>query len=352
MEKKSGFASNEALQLSAGQGRSAFKWKQLGAIEDAMVPLNLKATSINILRAMLSLMSVDRISEAGPVHHVVYASNAKIAQRTHVSVQTVERHLAILVDRKIIQRVAASNGKRWCRRDKQGQVVLISGLSLLPLSNRHAEFMALAEHHQQKQDALVKIRDECLLALSRLKDILHDRVQDLLVRARNTLRRQLKKDVLQDLLEEIKSFMPEDKSAESDAEPIKMSDSNHQNEGHKETLLSLESREREFAEVEFTQHDMEKSFPRLSAEVRFARNHEDAMRKMDDIASQLHLSDAWWKCKDMGPSASFILLGYLLEQSEHVKSHKAYLSKLIAKIESGSLTISSKSLFKGRGHGY
>ena len=124
------------LSGTAGQGgNTPKKWMLLRAVEEAREPLGLKSTSLNVLRAMVSFMDGDQISSDQDDRHICFASNAAIAKRTHVSVQTVERHISALVELGLIRRVMSANGKRWVRRDRQGRVVTATGLSLLPLSD-------------------------------------------------------------------------------------------------------------------------------------------------------------------------------------------------------------------------
>lgn len=325
----------------AGQGSTVPKWSQLRAIEEAREPLGLKATTIGILRAMLSFMAADRVSELAPDHHIVFASNSAIAQRAHVSIQTVERHITKLVDLKIIQRVAASNGKRWVRRNGAGQVTLVSGLSLLPMADRHTEFTALAAAHSRTQERLNKLRDQCLLALAQVQECVVDNIDELSARVRRILRRRPQEDVLQSLLDEINASISVENSQTDENEPIKLRDRNTKNEGHKENSLNQNSKKENLSEIQLTQDDMERSFPKLCAELRFARSNEDGRRMLDEISQQLRLGPTWWKCKEMGAGISFVLLGYILERVDQVENHSAYMASLIKRLENRDIEIAS-----------
>ncbi|WP_235477311.1 helix-turn-helix domain-containing protein [Aliiroseovarius crassostreae] len=72
------------------------KWKLLKAAEEAREPLGLKRTSLALLRTMISLVRANHISDAVADQHICFASNATLAERMHVSVKTVERHITIL----------------------------------------------------------------------------------------------------------------------------------------------------------------------------------------------------------------------------------------------------------------
>ncbi|MFA3919308.1 helix-turn-helix domain-containing protein [Ruegeria hyattellae] len=338
MKTVKNFAPNGAAGPTAGHGSIAPKWFQLRAIEEAREPLGLRATSISILRAMLSFMSADRVSEIADDHHIVYASNAAIAERAHVSVQTVERHVARLVSIGVIQRFAAANGKRWVRRNRAGQVTLVSGLSLLPLATRHAEFTALATRYHRSQEALQLLRDQCTLAIGRLQETVTEGIQDLLDRARRILRRQPKQDALQGLLDDINALASVEIHPSEIHEPIKLRDGDREIEGHKEHSLNQKCKKREISQIQVTQDQMEHAFPRLCTELRFARDQAHCDRLMDQLADHLLLGETWYSMKaEHGPAMRFIILGYILQRAEEIRSHRAYFTSLISKIEEGEM---------------
>ncbi|WP_298854553.1 helix-turn-helix domain-containing protein [uncultured Ruegeria sp.] len=327
-----------AVRSLTGQGSSAPKWMQLRAIEEAREPLGLKATSISIMRAMLSFMSADRVSELADDHHIVYASNATIAGRAHVSIQTVERHISKLIKLGIIQRVAAANGKRWCRRDEAGKVALVSGLSLLPLATRHAEFTALASEYRRTQEALRTLRDECTLALTRLQDAISDGVQDLLVRARLILRRRPQYDVLVELLDEINESASVDNHPSQPCKAINLRDGDGEIEGHKEHSLNHNCKKEDHSQIKVTQDQMEHAFPRLCSELRFARDQAHCDQLMDQLADHMLLGEAWYAMKlSHGPAIRFMALGYILQRVERIQSHRSYLTSIMGKIDRGDM---------------
>ncbi len=82
---------------------------------------------------------------------------------------------------------------------------------------------------------------------------------------------------------------------------------------------------------------MERAFPRLCAELRFAKNQTDCRILMDEIAGYLHLGKAWFSIKDFGPALSFMILGYLLERTETINNHRGYAFKLSKDLTNKSL---------------
>ncbi len=317
------------------RGIAQSKWQLLKAIEDIREPLGLKGTSISLLRAMISFLRVDHIDPARDDGHICFASNASLAKRAHVSIQTVERHIAKLVSLGLLTRRSSGNGKRWARRDRQGSVVLATGLSLLPLAERYAEFVVMAQTHEDQKNELGRLRDMCSAALSNLKARLSGVNWDegLFSKARNLLRRQPNKAALRDLLAEITVEI----SRISCEEPDNLRGTAPEIEGHKETSKTQYVKEETSFRIEVNQDEMERAYPRLCAELRFAKNQEECQRIMGDIAGQLNLGDTWYAIQKFGPALSFMILGYLLERVDTISNHRGYAFKLAQDLSNKSL---------------
>ncbi len=329
-------AGARSLRNATGQGGIAHnKWQLLKTIEDIREPLGLKGTSISLLRAMISFLRVDQVDAMRDDGHICFASNASLAKRAHVSIQTVERHIAKLVSLGLLTRRSSGNGKRWARRDRQGSIVLATGLSLLPLAERYPEFVRMAQDHQDVRDELGRLRDKCSAALSNLKAHLMpaDWDEGLLSKARNLLRRQPNKQALSDLLSEITVEI----SKITCAEPDDLRASAPEIEGHKETSKTQYVKKESSFQIEVGQEEMERAYPRLCAELKFAKNQVECHRLMDDIAGYLNLGNTWFSIKDFGPALSFMILGYLLERSETISNHRGYAFKIAQDLSNKNL---------------
>ncbi|WP_170424996.1 helix-turn-helix domain-containing protein [Ruegeria arenilitoris] len=322
---------------TAGQGTcTPKKWILLRALEEAREPLGVKSTTLNVLRAMISFMSGDQISADQDDHHICFASNVAIAKRTHVSVQTVERHISTLVELGLIRRVMSANGKRWARRNRQGRVVTATGLSLMPLSERHSEFIQEAQRHADRVLEFTVLRDKVSAALARLRGLVADdtAISDLMANVRNALRRKPEANVLGELLAEISVEISQIKQA--DTENLRAND--HENEGHKEDSLNPIVKKEKYSQIQVSPDQMERSFPRLCSELRFARDQSHCDRLMDDIAEYLRFGQTWYAMKSTyGPALRFMVLGYIFQRAENIKSHQAYLISLISKIDRGDM---------------
>jgi replication initiation protein RepC len=325
-----------SLHNATGQGGCVEnKWQLLRTIEDIREPLGLKGTSISLLRAMISFLRVDQVDATRDDGHICFASNASLAKRAHVSIQTVERHIAKLVALGLLTRRSSGNGKRWARRDRQGKIVLATGLSLLPLAERHPEFVQMSQAYQDQKDELGRLRDMCAVALANLKSMLVSANWEdtLFAKARTVLKRQPEKTALNDLLTEITveiSRITPEKSEELRTTAPEI-------EGHKDTSKTQYVEEKVLSKIEVSPDEMQRAYPRLCSELRFSKSQEDCHRLMDTFASQLSLGNTWFAVKDLGPTLSFMVLGYLLERVETVNNHRGYAFKLAQDLSNESI---------------
>jgi len=307
----------------------------LQVIEDIREPLGLKSTSISLLRAMISFIKGDHITATRVDGHICFASNAALAKRTHVSVQTVERHITKLVSLGLLSRRSSANGKRWARRDTSGRIVLATGLSLMPLSARNAEFIQLNQTHQEQLTNLSILRDKCTIALASLKTYLPARpdLEALYNAARNLLRRRAPEEALTALLTNITTQVQDVTGDRTD----NLRDTDPKNEGHKEPHLNQSVKEEDSFRVKVGPDEMERAYPRLCAELRTARNQTDCEHRMTDIANHLHLGNLWFDIKKLGPARTFMTLGYLLERIESIEKPRGYAFHLLQGLSSGTM---------------
>ena len=300
------------------------KWTLLRAVEKAREPLGLRATTLAVLRAMLTFMREDRISATADDRHICFASNAALAERAHISVQTVERHVARLVSLGLVRRHASGNNKRWARRDRQGRVVLAAGLSVLPLLEKHDELRIIAEDHANRLDRLALLRDHCVLALARLKALINS-TSGIIETAARLLRRKLEEPELTSLLSEIESHLP----STSNEDTAQMRGTDTADEGHKETPLNPSTDHSDETSRPISDREMTNAFPHLCAELRYASSPAECQSRMDHIANCLGLGTAWTRARELGPATAFMLLGYLLERQDKLRSPRRYAIRLI-----------------------
>lgn len=319
------------------------KWDLLRVVEQSREALGLRGTSVAILRAMISLIKGEVIAPSRPDGHICFASNATLAERAHVSVQTVERHLARLIALGLLERQASGNGKRWARRNAAGQVVLVSGLSLLPLLTRHGELTATARAAQETRDRLRLLVDRCRLALARLRDMAGDLplVQALLAGAAKSLRRKPKEAPLTALLADILGEI----EAINAGRPVETRGNDTQDEGQKETnIIQFDEKTLDHAEPQDV--DMETAFPRLCSDLRHLQTRHACARKLDEIAAHLSLGPIWHRLRELGPALSFMILGNVYENIDRLRNPAGYANSLGQRCARGE--IGSRQLMRTR----
>ncbi|WP_349962995.1 plasmid replication protein RepC [Rhizobium sp. ZPR3] len=125
-------------------GKTVDKWKVLRDASAAMELLGIQSNSLAVLDALLSFYPDNELSQDAQL--IVFPSNAQLTLRAHaMSGATLRRHLALLVEAGLIIRRDSANGKRYARRDGDGQIENAFGFDLSPLLARSEELAALAQ---------------------------------------------------------------------------------------------------------------------------------------------------------------------------------------------------------------
>ena len=154
-----------ASQMVAKQRPSeavAHKWNIFRALCTARSRLGLSERSLTVLNALLTfhpetVLSGDNL--------VVFPSNEQIALRAHgMPSSTMRRHLAQLVDARLLIRRDSPNGKRYARKGREGAISQAFGFDLSPLVARADEIMGLAEAVMAEQRAYRYARERITLA--------------------------------------------------------------------------------------------------------------------------------------------------------------------------------------------
>ena len=159
-----------ARAAETGRGAGAVhKWtllRQLGEIREG---LGVSDRALGVLSALLSFhpetaltLAPDAGSEAGAAASlVVFPSNKALALRCNgMSEATLRRHLAALVEAGLIIRRDSPNGKRFARRDAEGEgAAQIYGFDRAPLAARAAACEAMAEDVRCEQRRARALRE-------------------------------------------------------------------------------------------------------------------------------------------------------------------------------------------------
>ncbi len=148
------------------------KWKLFRAVCEARPHLGLTDRALTVLDALLTFHPGDELDEAGGL--IVFPSNAQLSLRARaMTPATLRRHLAALVEAGLIARKDSPNGKRYARRDRQGEIGEAYGFSLAPLLARAEEIEALAAEVAAERLQLRTLREKltlCRRDISKLID--------------------------------------------------------------------------------------------------------------------------------------------------------------------------------------
>lgn len=138
------------------------KWHVFNDIREAKVPLGLTDRALAILNALLTFHPETTLGADGEL--IVFPSNNQLIARAYgMSPATLRRHLSNLVECGIVIRRDSPNGKRYARKDSDGEIEQAYGFDLMPLVARAAEFSALAEEVRAERRALKRAKEELTL---------------------------------------------------------------------------------------------------------------------------------------------------------------------------------------------
>ncbi|MBX4909942.1 MULTISPECIES: plasmid replication protein RepC [Rhizobium] len=138
-----GMLASQQLAETIEPGMKRSKWKLFRAICEARPALGVTDRALTVLDALLTFYPDDEISEEKGL--IVFPSNAQLSLRARgMTPATLRRHLAVLVEAGLILRKDSPNGKRYARRDREGEIGEAFGFSVAPLLARAAEIETLA----------------------------------------------------------------------------------------------------------------------------------------------------------------------------------------------------------------
>jgi replication initiation protein RepC len=125
-------------------GKAADKWKILRDASAAMSLLGVQSNSLAVLDALLSFYPETELRQDASL--IVFPSNLQLGLRAHgMAGATLRRHIAVLVQAGLITRKDSANGKRFARKDSNGEIDTAYGFDLSPLLARSEELAVLAQ---------------------------------------------------------------------------------------------------------------------------------------------------------------------------------------------------------------
>ncbi|MCF7646811.1 replication initiation protein RepC [Bacillus subtilis] len=348
------------------------RWKLLRALTEAREAYQLSSRSIAVLEALLSFYP-DKILD-GSVPLIVFPSNHELSMRLRgMSAPTIRRHIATLVEIGFILRRDSPNGKRFVRRDSNGEIAMAFGFDLAPLTFRAAEIETQAEkireenriRQQLRFSITIHLRDISKTILSALNEnregdweALYDQLQALSGRVeRNGTLSSLtiREQALSNLRRQVENLYLSNVS-----EP-QMSGNERENEHHiqnssiesfdKTKPIKTEKSEIQIADKPTTARAQIKT-PHLNEilnrcpqiknyAVHGIQNWKDLVTTAGHIRSMLGITLSAWQqaCESMGEINAAVTVAALLERSDTIHSAGGYLRKLSQKAEIGQYSV-------------
>jgi len=158
-------------------GKSVEKWKVFRDAATAMDRLGLAPNSLAVLNALLSFFPDAELRQDGQL--VVFPSNAQLALRAHqMAGATLRRHLALLVNGGLIIRRDSANGKRYARKDKEGQIESAFGFDLSPLLARSEELAHLAQQVTAERTAFRKAKENLTICRRDVRKLISAAIEE------------------------------------------------------------------------------------------------------------------------------------------------------------------------------
>jgi replication initiation protein RepC len=140
------------------EGARADKWKLYRSLCEARERLGVTDRALAILNALLSFYPKTELSAEDSM--IVFPSNAQLSLRANgMAEQTIRRHLASLIEAGLLTRRDSANGKRFVRRDREGQIDEAFGFSLAPLLARAEEIERLAAEIEAERLHLQRLKE-------------------------------------------------------------------------------------------------------------------------------------------------------------------------------------------------
>lgn len=171
-----GMLADQLAAQAIDENASVDKWKLYRWLCEARSRLGISDRALSLLNALLSFYPKTDLCGADSL--IVFPSNAQLSLRAHgMAEATIRRHIAALVDAGLLIRRDSANGKRFARRDSEGDIGQAFGFSLAPLLQRAEELAAIAAavvaerlHYQGLKERLTICRRDIVKLLQAASD--------------------------------------------------------------------------------------------------------------------------------------------------------------------------------------
>lgn len=360
-----------AAKIEAGKSRD--KWKVYQDACAARTLLGLRDRALAVLSALLSFYPDAELNEASNL--IVFPSNAQLAARANgIAGTTLRENLAFLVQAGLINRNDSPNGKRYARKDRNGDIEAAYGFSLAPLLARSEELALMAQQVNDENRRLKLIKEKITIMRRDVRKLISaaieegasgdwENVEDQFVAATSRLKtartdadRVACLDELTLLHEGVVNLLeaqliPQKSDANGDEFRQHIQNSNTDSKIEFEPASENEQADRSRQEPQRRAEPI-KAFP-LSMVLRACPQIADygqggrieGWRELMSAAivarSMLGVSPSAYQaaCAVMGPENAAVVIACILERAGHINSAGGYLRDLTARAERGEFSV-------------
>lgn len=367
-------------------GKTVDKWKVFRDACEARALLGVQDRALAVLDALLTFYPRQELSQQDGL--VVFPSNAQLSVRAHgIAETTLRRQLASLVEAGLITRKDSPNGKRYARKDGEGDISDAFGFSLAPLLARAEELALLAQQVAAERRRFQLAKEEVSLCRRDIRKLIAAAVDegisgewsDLIVRLEQLLARIPRTPAITDLLSARDGLvllrldvlkLLELKSNSAKASGNDGLDERHIQNSNTQHIPELEPRfETKQGAADRPQSirslDPPRSFPleivlKACKDIAdygpegMVRNWRDLMSAAVVVRSMLGVSPSAYQeaCEVMGPENAAVAIACILERSTQINSAGGYLRDLTARMENGSFSLGPMIMALLRAHGH
>ena len=172
-----GMLASQTIAKAVSPEASIDKWKLYRWLCEARPKLGISDRALSVLNALMSFHPKTEL--CGNEGLVVFPSNAQLSLRTHgMAETTLRRHLAALVEAGLLTRRDSPNGKRYVRRDRQGEIGEAYGFSLAPLLARAGEIETVAAEVTAERLLLQRMRERITLVRRDIAKLIETALED------------------------------------------------------------------------------------------------------------------------------------------------------------------------------
>ncbi|WP_336058144.1 plasmid replication protein RepC [Nitratireductor sp. CH_MIT9313-5] len=165
-------ASGAKPRSESGDKKTVDKWKLIRAVTEAKQHLGLSDRTICVLEALLSFLPERELKASTRL--IVFPSNAELSVRARgMASATLRRHLASLVSAGLVMRRDSANGKRYARRNEDGEVEQAFGFDLSQLVLRSDEIFAEASRVRRVATEMKALRSEVTIHMRDIRAMLN-----------------------------------------------------------------------------------------------------------------------------------------------------------------------------------